>query len=554
MLASAYSPTSTRSTLGAEDQESEDTVGIRMTLVLALLATGILHATAAGTRAAPEAIARAAPSDFNGDGFADLAIGVQDEAHLGGVNVLYGSATGTTATNDQLWTPSTPGIVGAAAVEGFGESLASADFNGDGYADLAIGSPSATVTPVGAAGAVNIVYGSAAGLAVIGNQRWSQETLGGGAQRFGDFGRSLAAGDFDADGFADLAIGAPEHSLGQPDFVPRGLVVIVRGSAAGLTAAGAAVVSQATAGVPGAPGWDRFGSSLATGDLDGDGFPDLAIGVPEETVSGVTGAGSVNVVYGSAAGLTGTGAQRWNQDSPGIKGVAEAPLPSNQQDVQKEHFGHSLAIGDFDNDRFEDLAVGVPWEVQSHNGAGAVNVLSGSPGGLTANGDQFWHQGVPGVPGTLEHGDVFGADVAAGDLDGDGRDDLAIGVPGERFGGMTGGAGVVDVLYGGTSGLSSSRAQVWSQDSPGIAGTAEPIDGFGHTLAIADFGRSSRADLAIDVVNESIGAHIAAGMVHVLYGTLSGLNATGSQAWTQDSPGVEGEVRDLAFYGRTLTP
>src|SRR5690606_8314692 len=115
--------------------------------------------------------------------------------------------------------------------------------------------------------------------------------------------------------------------------------------------------------------------------------------------------------------LDADGDQLWSQDSPGIDGIAEPG----------DGFGRSLTTGDFDDDGYADLAIGVP----SDNGEGAVNIIYGSADGLDAAGDQRWTQDSAGVLGIAERFDSFGSSLAAGDLDGDGRDDLAIGVPGE---------------------------------------------------------------------------------------------------------------------------
>ena len=96
-------------------------------------------------------------------------------------------------------------------------------------------------------------------------------------------------------------------------------------------------------------------------DFNGDGFADLAIGVPGESVGSVTGAGAVNVIYGSSIGLTATGNQFWTQDKLGIGNSAE-PF---------DRFGDSLAWGDFNGDGFSDLAIGVPYE-----DVGSVTVLA----------------------------------------------------------------------------------------------------------------------------------------------------------------------------------
>jgi hypothetical protein len=112
--------------------------------------------------------------------------------------------------------------------------------------------------------------------------------------------------------------------------------------------------------------------------------------------------GAVNVLYGSAAGLTGTGSQLFTQ----VGGTVEAG----------DEFGSALAVGDFDNDTFADLAAGAPFEnVGSTADAGAASVLPGSSAGLTTVGGQLFTQETPGVPGTAQELDFFGFTLATGD-------------------------------------------------------------------------------------------------------------------------------------------
>ncbi len=204
-------------------------------------------------------------------------------------------------------------------------------------------------------------------------------------------------------------------------------------------------------------------------DYNNDGLDDLAIGVPGEDIGAIKDAGAVNVLYGSGSGQTATGDQLWHQNTPGVLGGAEAG------DV----FGDNVTCGDFDGDGFDDLAVGVPGEdIGAVVDGGAVNVFYGSASGLTASGDQLWHQNVPGVLGGAEAGDLFGSSLASGDYDGNGRDDLAVGAPGEDVGALVD-AGAVNVLYGSGSRLTASGDQLWHQDSAGILGGAEAGDMFG---------------------------------------------------------------------------
>ena len=138
-------------------------------------------------------------------------------------------------------------------------------------------------------------------------------------------------------------------------------------------------------------------------DFNSDGFADLAVGVPREGVGAAELAGAVNVLYGSAAGLSGSGSQLFVQGGGGVTDLAE---PSDS-------FGAALAAGDFDNDGFVDLAIGVPGEdIDAIPNAGAVNVLYGSAGRLTGLGNQQFFQGGGGVLGTREEGDAFGSSLA----------------------------------------------------------------------------------------------------------------------------------------------
>lgn len=158
----------------------------------------------------------------------------------------------------------------------------------------------------------------------------------------------------------------------------------------------------------GAETGDHFGLSVAAADFDNDGNADLAIGVPFEDFGGLINPGAVNVVYagGRRSGDPGftlfSESQFWTQNSSGIAGTAE----------NFDMFGSTLAWGKFDAVRGRDLVIGVPGEdIGTRVNAGAVNVIYGSSGGLTAAGDQIWHQNRRGIAGSAESGDQFGGAI-----------------------------------------------------------------------------------------------------------------------------------------------
>lgn len=172
--------------------------------------------------------------------------------------------------------------------------------------------------------------------------------------------------------------------------------------AAQLTGLGATLFTECAA--PGDCGEDDvFGSALAVGDFDADGYDDLAVGVPWEAVGAVEDAGAVNVLYGTSTGLLATGSQFLHQNTSGVPGGPETG----------DRFGWSLASGDFDDDGFTDLAVGAPYEDVGVTDDGAVWILRGTLGGVTGSGSWMVSQGTSGIEGALETSDRFGWSLVA---------------------------------------------------------------------------------------------------------------------------------------------
>jgi hypothetical protein len=520
-------------------------------LVLAGALWGVAKAVGQPGPAAPATDAGGLRADFDGDGFADLAVGAPIEtvgslSGAGAVNVLYGSSGGLTGTGSDFFTQNTSGVINSAE-EGdqFGGALVAGDFDHDGFADLAVSVASEDVGGIIDAGAVNILYGSAAGLTGSGSQYFTQDSpgVGGNAEEFDSFGGVLAAGDFDHDGFADLAIGTPNEDVGSP--FDAGAVNVLYGSSGGLTGAGSQYLTQDTGGVPSSPEQsDQFGFALTAGDFDHDGFVDLAVGVIGENTDFpfTTSAGAVNILYGAAGGLSGTGSQLLSQDTPGVGSSAE----------EFDEFGRALAAGDFNYDGFADLAVGVPEEhVGGIVDAGAVNVLYGSAAGLRGSGSQYFTQDSPGVPSSIATSDRFGAALAAGDFDHDGFADLAVGAPTDNVGSIER-AGLIIVLYGSVDGLTRAGSQLFTQDTPGVGSDAERFDNFGAALAAADFDHDGLADLAVGAPNEDVGPIDRAGTVNVLYGSAAGLTGASSQRFTQNTEGVGSAAERFDLFGAAL--
>lgn len=431
----------------------------------------------------------------------------------------------------------TAGLTGAASAG----ALATGDFNGDGFADLAIGVSHEDVGSNIDAGAINVIYGSAAKLASTDNQSWHQNRPGINDQAANSesFGAALAAGDFNADGFDDLAVAVPGEVFAG---IVRGAVHILYGTAAGLSAANTQFFDQVAVGST-ANTKSKFAHALGVGDFNDDTFDDLVISEPEKKVNGNLRAGVINVVYGSATGLDTTTAEQWSMVALGV-----AAQPDDE-------FGRTLTCGDFDGDAFDDLAVGMPGR-RTHGTTeiGAVTIILGTAGGLDAADVQTWRPQTPGMISTPNDHERFGDALASGDFNADGWDDLAIGAPGKTVNNIIK-AGAVHVLYGTAAGLDVNGTQFFQQNSPLINDDAETKDQFGSVLASGDFNNDGRTDLAIGVLKESLSLmHVDTadvGQVHVLLGSITGLTANGSQVWNMKVNGIKG-VRGANKFGSAL--
>jgi hypothetical protein len=462
-------------------------------------------------------------ADFNRDGFADLAIGAPYEdigslADAGAVTVLYGTASGLSGTRSQLFTQ-VGGIVEAG--DRFGSAVAAGDFNHDGFADLVGGAPGEDLPPRDA-GALSVLYGSAAGLTTSGGRSFA---VGGTSAEGGDhLGAAVAAGDFNDDGFADLAAGAPGATInGGPG---AGWIYVLYGSATGPAPTGSREWFTQPGGMP--ESGDGFGSPLAAGDFNHDGFADLAAGAPGEAVGGLGAAGAVSVLYGSAGGLNRTGERLFTQ----VGGAVE----------RGDGFGWALAAGDFNGDGFGDVVASAPGEdLGTVADTGAVSEIRGAVGGLTTPGSQLHTERSFTGP---QAGDRFGSALAAGDVDKDGFTDLAVGIPFEDLTATLTDVGAVGVFFGRPQGLFATFEDQHTQ-----VGANERGDRFGATVAAGDFTNDGSADIAAGAPSEDVGRKADGGAVSILYGPVVGLSG---QVFTQDSPGVAGAAEPGDRFGGAL--
>jgi hypothetical protein len=423
-------------------------------------------------------------------------------------------------------------------------SARAADYTGDGIDDLVVGVPfEQDIGGVMSPGAIEVIRGSTSGLTTTGDAFIHQNTMGvpDSNQDNEDFGFALAACDADGNGTDEIIVGAPEGDVGTLPYAGSVWRLGMTPTRLSLRVSVAQQITQDTTGVYGlAETDDYFGMALTCADFDDDGYDDVVVGIPGEETGSDYGAGGIEYFRGSATGLTTTGQLYYDQDSSGIAGLAETG----------DSFGSRLAAGDFDDDGYADLAIGILGEDWTGTDEGAVQVMYGSSIGPSTD-DEIWTAGEGTAAGTLQDDNICGSALAVGDHDADGYDDLAIGCQGYTIGSASH-AGAVLLLYGSSAGLDDS--ELWSQDSSGVIGLAEDYDEFGTILTSGDYDDDGYDDLVIAAPDEDYGAYIDDGVVQVLFGSSGGITDAGNLFLAQDAGStVGGTPADNEYWGTGLT-
>jgi hypothetical protein len=453
------------------------------------------------------------------------------------------------------------GVVAAVAAlaAAAGPALAQ-DFNGDGFVDLAYGVPGEDFGGVVDCGAIMVIYsaGPALGLDAALSVMITQ-SAGIELDEPGDaFGSALAWGDFNGDGFDDLAIGIPGED-GAAAAMDVGAVAVLYGTPVGLgPIIGPPFFMQPMmiAGDPAEAG-DRFGAALAAGNFNGDAFDDLAVGAPGEDVGAMVDAGWVQIAHGLPPGIFPGGPVPF----PAFPQALFALDPTEPGDA----FGGTMVTGDFNGDGADDLAISCEFEdIGAASDCGGVTVGYGMVGaGIVPVGAEWWHQNIAGVNDTCETGDRFGAALAALDFDINLMDDLAIGVPGESLG-VNIATGIVAVIYGNPGALALDPFvpivdQFWHQNQASVPSANAPGDNFGEALAAGwTDGPLGFKYLAIGIPGKNIGVNTDTGAVITIYSGLAGtglsatLGVTAPEYWHQNIPGIGGSNAIGDMFGLAL--
>lgn len=453
----------------------------------------------AGTSTCEEPATKTKPAsappdaDFDKDGHADLVANSPDsevdgEDNAGYVSVTYGSEHGTDARHHQVLRQGHAGVPGKAASGAyFGSRSTARDFDGDGFTDLAVGARKKSQEGNYSAGII-LMFGSQKGLT---EGTWLK-TPGELDEKRDEF--DFAGGDFTGGGAADLVLAAgEEHGLLKGPFTRQG-------------------TAAETDEVPSGTHPDNWVEDTAAGDITGDGIDDLAL--TQKRAGGRSE--PALIIKGGRDGLT---------------ALESGRLPK----------GMTATIGDIDKDGHGDLVVARAPGEGSEKFSNRIEVVYGAKSGLS-NRYSVLDQDTEGVPGDKTRKDnAFGKELDAGDVDGDGYADVAVGNPGQRVKDQYH-AGAATLLKGSACGLTGEGAQRFTTATRHIPGKPAYMEELGSAVQLLDTDDDGHADLAAGSVGQSSSGH-----AWVLPGSAEGANAKGSLSIGPEDLEEADDLRTIGF-------
>lgn len=421
-----------------------------------------------------------ATGDINGDGYQDLITGAPNNTTTY-VTLTYGSSA--QLSSQTVSSTNTVVLTSGSSSDSFGAHISTGDLNGDGYDDIVVGAAADSAGGGTNYGAIYIIYGKVT--------QYTSETISSDSSipkltgtNSGQSGAALAIGNLNGDAYADLAIGAPS------EVTSTGAVYLIYGSSTAYTGTTTSISTAAAAKYRGEATQNNLGNELDIGDLNGDGYEDLAMSAMRNGDGGVN-AGAVYIAYGSSTNLSAT--------------TSVSALAEFTGEAAVDNAGNTIDIssGSINGDAYNDLLVSSPNNGDAFATAGAVYLVPGSA-------TQYSSTTSLGAATILEFtgaaaSDSLGTALATGDVNADGYTDMFMSsVTATSTDGLA-------YLYLGSASLTSGS--VSSGASQTFIGTASSAESFGRSIAVDDLNGDNRLELIV-------GAHgysSSAGAVYVGY-------------------------------------
>jgi hypothetical protein len=440
---------------------------------------------------AAQGISVAGAGDINGDGYADVIVGVPSydevfQTDEGAAFLFLGGAAGIEGGDP---TTAATGILGGGDL---GWSVASAgDVNGDGYADVILGAP---LYPPTARGAAFVFHGSASGIP-DGDPSAADAELTSGQNQSHLAWSVASAGDVNGDGYADVIVGAPLFDAGEAG---EGAAFVFLGSASGiadgdLDTAAAQLESDQTGA--------QLGSQVASaGDVNGDGYSDVIVGAHLYD-AGQTDEGAAFVFRGSATGIADA-----DPSTPGVVRV--------ESDQALAQLGAVASAGDVNGDGYADVIVGAPQYSSGESEEGAAFVFHGSASGIANGNPETADAQIDGNQVIV----LLGASVAsAGDVNGDGYGDVIVGAP--QYSSGQSAEGAAFLFHGSQSGIVASDPTEADAQLEANQQTSQ----FGGVASAGDVNGDGYSDVIVGANKYDAGLGVLQGAAFVFLGSASGV-------------------------------
>jgi VCBS repeat-containing protein len=473
--------------------------GVKIDTASLSSSVGLEYVGAAGDKLSTS---MSAVGDINGDGYDDFLIGSPYSdgggSNAGAVYVVFGAQSGVQSSLETI-AEGAGGfkITGLTASRTLGYAVSDAgDVNGDGRDDFIVADSNSSY----------VIFGSS-NLSTV-DLNSIKAGVGGFSIQNANFA-FVSAGDFNGDGRDDILIGDRFNDISASD---AGAVYILFGSSTPATNVdiAAAVTSGQAIRILGENSNDYAGFSLSSvGDFNHDGYDDIIIGAYNNDAGG-TDAGAAYVIYGSATASSTIYLSDIADGNHGFKIIGQAA---------NNFAGFSVSsAGDINGDGFDDMVIGASRNASS---SGAAYVIYGTDSHLTTVDLDSVAAGVGGFKINAQaSGNLTGYDVSsAGDINGDGFDDILISATNNAEGGTT--AGAAYVVFGNAAGLSTISLSDVAAGTGGFKILGDTGDSLGKTVSAAgDVNGDGYGDILVGALDSDAGG-TDSGAAFVIYGSAS---------------------------------